>query len=263
MRKHAPAALALAAALLLAGCAQEQPSASSQIFAMDTVMSLEVYGDGAEERAAQAAETIYRLEDLWDVTDEDSEIWALDHSGGAWVDLSPETAELLDQALALCALARHGLMWGAQAFLPQLWEIPAVYYAAVMLASLAMFIWSPAPQYILVAIPIFAAYAAVYRPGLIRPLVFFTVAYVLLTFGYGNLIYVYTLAADLGWISLDSLYSAAEFLATPVFGTYLDDLLCTITDVTAEISLIYLAYRWYTESKSPLQGDLHGVPVFV
>ena len=133
----------------------------------------------------------------------------------------------------------------------------------LMLASLAMFIWSPAPQYILVAIPIFAAYAAVYRPGLIRPLVFFTVAYVLLTFGYGNLIYVYTLAADLGWISLDSLYSAAEFLATPVFGTYLDDLLCTITDVTAEISLIYLAYRWYTESKSPLQGDLHGVPVFV
>ena len=73
MRKHAPAALALAAALLLAGCAQEQPSASSQIFAMDTVMSLEVYGDGAEERAAQAAETIYRLEDLWDVTDEDSD----------------------------------------------------------------------------------------------------------------------------------------------------------------------------------------------
>ena len=52
----------------------------------------------------------------------------------------------------------------------------------LMLASLAMFIWSPAPQYILVAIPIFVAYAAVYRPGLIRPLVFFTVAYVLLTF---------------------------------------------------------------------------------
>lgn len=109
MRKHAPAALALAAALLLAGCAQEQPSASSQIFAMDTVMSLEVYGDGAEERAAQAVETIYRLEGLWDVTDEDSEIWALDHSGGAWVDLSPETAELLDQALALCALTDGAL----------------------------------------------------------------------------------------------------------------------------------------------------------
>lgn len=131
----------------------------------------------------------------------------------------------------------------------------------LMLASLAMFIWSPAPQYILVVIPIFAAYAAVYRPGLIRPLVFFTVAYVLLTFGYGNLIYVYTLAADLGWIPLDSLYSAAEFLATPVFGTYLDDLLCTITDVTAEISLIYLAYRWYVESKSPLPDGLHGVPI--
>ena len=58
---------------------------------------------------ARAEETIYRLEDLWAVTDENSEIWALNHSGGAWVDLSQETADLLSRALELCALTDGAL----------------------------------------------------------------------------------------------------------------------------------------------------------
>ena len=103
-------AAGLAAAVLLGGCAQraEEP-ASGQIFAMDTIMSMDVYGEGGEEALARAEETIYRLEDLWAVTDENSEIWALNHSGGAWVDLSQETADLLAQALELCALTDGAL----------------------------------------------------------------------------------------------------------------------------------------------------------
>ena len=77
-------AAVLAAAVLLGGCAQRTAEpASGQIFAMDTIMSMDVYGEGGEEALARAEETIYRLEDLWAVTDENSEIWALNHSGGA------------------------------------------------------------------------------------------------------------------------------------------------------------------------------------
>ena len=103
-------AAGLAAAVLLGGCAQRTAEpASGQIFAMDTIMSMDVYGEGGEEALARAEETIYRLEDLWAVTDENSEIWALNHSGGAWVDLSQETADLLAQALELCALTDGAL----------------------------------------------------------------------------------------------------------------------------------------------------------
>ena len=109
MRKHGLLAAGLAAALLLAGCGREEAPAGRQIFAMDTVMGLEIYGAGAEEQADQAVETIYRLEKLWDVTDQGSEIWALNHSGGDWVELSPETAELLEQSLELCALTDGAL----------------------------------------------------------------------------------------------------------------------------------------------------------
>ena len=109
MNKHALLAAGLAAALLLGGCARQPESASSQIFAMDTVMSLDIYGDGAEELLEKSVQTIYHLEDLWAVTDENSEIWTLDHSSGDWVDLSPETADLLSQALELCALTAGAL----------------------------------------------------------------------------------------------------------------------------------------------------------
>ena len=47
------AALALALTLLLCGCAQKQ--ATTEIFAMDTVMQLTAYGSGAE-RALGVAE---------------------------------------------------------------------------------------------------------------------------------------------------------------------------------------------------------------
>ena len=109
MRRNRLPALGAAAVLLLTGCSIRQEPASREIFAMDTIMSLEIYGDGGEEQLERAVETIGRLEDLWDVTDEDSEVWALDHSGGEWVDLSQETVQLLSQALELCDLTGGAL----------------------------------------------------------------------------------------------------------------------------------------------------------
>ena len=98
--------------LLCSGCSAPtvgDTGTFNEFFAMDTIMSMDVYGEGGEEALARAEETIYRLEDLWAVTDENSEIWALDHSSGDWVDLSPETADLLSQALELCALTAGAL----------------------------------------------------------------------------------------------------------------------------------------------------------
>ena len=108
MKLRALSCLALCLALL-AGCTPQAEPAQTTFFAMDTVMSLDIYGDGAEELLEKSVQTIYHLEDLWAVTDENSEIWALDHSSGDWVDLSPETADLLSQALELCALTAGAL----------------------------------------------------------------------------------------------------------------------------------------------------------
>ncbi|MFQ9473637.1 MAG: FAD:protein FMN transferase [Oscillospiraceae bacterium] len=76
---------------------------------MDTIMSLELWEGGSQEQLNQAVEQLYQWEDLWSATDEDSEIWAADHSGGEWVTLSGDTVDLLSQALDLCRLTGGAL----------------------------------------------------------------------------------------------------------------------------------------------------------
>lgn len=97
----------LLALLLLAGCAQTTPPQNdaasaapveTTFFAMDTVMTLTVYGDKTVLDAAQ--ERVGALEAQLSVTDEGSEIYALDRDGSAV--LSADPAALLSQALELC-----------------------------------------------------------------------------------------------------------------------------------------------------------------
>ena len=69
---------------------------SKSFFAMDTYMTITAYGENAGTALNQAEERVKELEKLWSVTDENSEIYAVNHSVGENVHVSPETAELLD-----------------------------------------------------------------------------------------------------------------------------------------------------------------------
>ena len=102
---------ALAAFLLLAGCAPEAPQASPTrtpsatepertFFAMDTVMTLKLHRGGNEAVLDAAEERVAELEALWSVTDENSEIYALNRNGFA--ALSGDTVGLLANTLEMC-----------------------------------------------------------------------------------------------------------------------------------------------------------------
>lgn len=100
----------LTAALLLSGCAAGEPQETSEakesvFFAMDTVMSLTVYGD--EHLLDDAQQCVEELEAKLSVTDEGSEIYALNHSGSA--RLSQDSARLLSQSLELCRRTQGAL----------------------------------------------------------------------------------------------------------------------------------------------------------
>ena len=99
MRKTAVCACALA---LLAGCATRGGEKNTlSLFAMDTYMSLSAYNDEGGEALDAAAEELRRLEALLSVTNEGSDIYALNHSGGTTVELSPETAELIELSIEI------------------------------------------------------------------------------------------------------------------------------------------------------------------
>lgn len=108
-----PLAFALLLTGGLTGCASRGPAqVETQIFAMDTVMSLALYGE--DQTSLQGTldglvDTIYQLQNTLSVTDEASELSALNRSAGQPVSLSAQTEEVLSAALELCALTGGAL----------------------------------------------------------------------------------------------------------------------------------------------------------
>ena len=84
----------LAVLLLLCGCRAKPSVATRELFAMDTVMHLSVYGE-EQDLLTQAQDTIVRLENLLSVTKETSDIARINQGEGEWVTVSEETANLL------------------------------------------------------------------------------------------------------------------------------------------------------------------------
>lgn len=106
MKRLLTLALALLVAAGCAGCSQQAAPATAEpqeaaggLFAMDTYINLTAYGPDGETALELAKARIRELESLWSVTDEDSEIYAANHSGGTAADISADTEELLRFAL--------------------------------------------------------------------------------------------------------------------------------------------------------------------
>ena len=96
------------AASLSAGCLPEQMNrmssdsasraaeeAREEFFAMDTKMTVKVYGEGAPEAAREAKERLQALDALWSATHEGSDVARLNSGAGEAIALSPKTMRLL------------------------------------------------------------------------------------------------------------------------------------------------------------------------
>lgn len=92
--------LPLSIAILLTGCSTPsvREAEKSSIFAMDTYMSFTVYGDAV--LLEDAEHLIRSIEESVSVTDENSAIYAVNHTGEGI--LSANSADLLERSLALC-----------------------------------------------------------------------------------------------------------------------------------------------------------------
>ncbi|MBO5163184.1 MAG: FAD:protein FMN transferase [Ruminococcus sp.] len=83
-------------ALLVTGCGKKEPiKGSRDIFAMDTYMNLQAYGDAPEDALEKAETEILRLEKLLSVTDNKSETYKLNASGGSPTEVDADVSELI------------------------------------------------------------------------------------------------------------------------------------------------------------------------
>lgn len=100
----------LVAALMLAGCSAqtsaEEPSQSREVYAMDTVMTLEAYGQNADAALDEAVAEIERLDALWSIASSDGEIARL--NAEKQITASADTLALLTRAKEISA-ATDGL----------------------------------------------------------------------------------------------------------------------------------------------------------
>lgn len=103
MKRLITLCLALVLALSLTACGQAKPQ-SAEIFAMDTIMDFTVTSGDAEPLLSEAQKQIYRLENLLSRTREDSDVSRINLGGIQPVDVSQETADLLQKAVDYSAL---------------------------------------------------------------------------------------------------------------------------------------------------------------
>lgn len=93
------------AAVLLCGCAPADDRVQQTVFCMDTVMDLQVWGEGADAAVEQVASLLRSLESTWSVTDASSA-------------LNQDTLSVADRELLSCAEAMRQRTGGT--FDPQL-----------------------------------------------------------------------------------------------------------------------------------------------
>lgn len=108
MKKKRILSILLIVMMCLTACSQshkqeKQTEHTESFFAMDTYLLFTAYGENAEKELLKVKEKIMELEQKWSVTDENSEIYAINHSGGQKVEVSEETNELISFALDMAA----------------------------------------------------------------------------------------------------------------------------------------------------------------
>jgi len=115
------AAAVFAIIIVLNGCAQNK-TVSKTSLKLDTVVTITLYGDYDSACIDSAFEEIDRLSALLDVNEEGSELYRLAENAGEWVDISLETAEVLELAGEYYAIS-NGYFDVTAAPLVELWNV--------------------------------------------------------------------------------------------------------------------------------------------
>ncbi len=94
-------ALLIFVLLIFTACGSTDNSTeySKEFFAMDTYVKFTAYGGNAEDALELAEMRFVEMEAMWSVTDESSDIYAVNHANGNAVTVSEQTADLITYSL--------------------------------------------------------------------------------------------------------------------------------------------------------------------
>lgn len=106
MLKKIPLFIILAAlTVFLDGCGKNREPVTKTGFYFDTVIQVTIYDAGKKDCLDECMELAEAYEKMLSPSIEGSDIWNINHSGGAPVIVSEETADLLKTALTYCEMS--------------------------------------------------------------------------------------------------------------------------------------------------------------
>lgn len=124
---------------LLCGCSAGETKTEKTVYAMDTVMQLQIWGSDSEKGIQTVEYLLKDIEEIWSVTREDSILGQLNR--GLRIGLSPQQQDVLDRAQTLSARTGGAFdpklysvlkAWG---FYEKAYRVPAAEALAAALAN--------------------------------------------------------------------------------------------------------------------------------
>lgn len=84
----------------------EESRSEQNFFAMNTYITMSAYGENAESSLQEAENRIAELENAWSVTNENSDLFQVNHSNGNPITLSDDTADIIRFSLDMAEKTR-------------------------------------------------------------------------------------------------------------------------------------------------------------
>lgn len=101
IKKFFIACLILAVMFVCVSCSPKTSAETTEIFAMDTVIKLTVYGENAKEAVAEAKKLIYQYDNQFSVNKKESDIAKINAANGEYVAVKEDTYELIQKSIEI------------------------------------------------------------------------------------------------------------------------------------------------------------------
>ena len=129
------------------------------------------------------------------------------------------------------------------------------FFYCLLITTAAVFVWIPAPQYLMIIIVFLAYHIAVSDRRYLRPWLIMTVGATIFAFVMNNFSILTSLAAytnllDMGWV-----LGIMEWIQQPIFGVSALFILITATGLIEAIGIWYIVWIWFrdkTKGRAPL-----------
>jgi len=124
------------------------------------------------------------------------------------------------------------------------------FFYCLLITTAAVFIWIPAPQYLMIIIVFLAYHIVVSDRRYLRPWLIMTVGATIFALTMNNFSIVTSLAAYTNLLDLGSVLGLMEWIQQPIFGVSALFLLITVTGLIEAIGIWYILWIWFWDKRN-------------